>query len=79
LTFDDPAQIARPDIGPIVGIIFFGGIVGPELMLLGLRSLSALTGSLPLHLEARFTALLAVGFMHEHLSRREAFASATII
>lgn len=73
------AQITRRDLPPICGMIFFGGMLGPILMLLGLRSLSALTGALLLNLEAPFTGLIAVGLMREHLGRREMFAAATII
>ena len=49
------AQITRRDLPPICGIIFFGGMLGPILMLLGLQRLSALTGSLLLNLEGPFT------------------------
>ena len=61
------------------GIIFFGGMLGPILMFLGLQRLSALTGSLLLNVEGAFTALIAVGLMREHLGRREMFAAATIM
>ena len=73
------AQIRRGDLPPIGGIIFFGGILGPIMMLLGLQRLSAITGSLLLNLEGPFTALIAVGLMGEHLGRRELFAAATIM
>jgi drug/metabolite transporter (DMT)-like permease len=73
------AQIIRRDLLPICGIIFFGGMLGPILMLLGLQRLSAVTGSLLLNLEGPFTALIAVGLMREHLGRREMFAAATIM
>jgi drug/metabolite transporter (DMT)-like permease len=73
------AQITRGDLPPICGIVFFGGMLGPILMLFGLRSLSALTGSLLLNLEGPFTALIAVGLMREHLGRREVFAAAMIM
>jgi drug/metabolite transporter (DMT)-like permease len=73
------AQIASRDVAPIAAIIFFGGILGPVLMLLGLRDLSALTASLLLNLEAPFTTLIAVCLMREQLGQREAFASATIM
>ena len=72
-------QIARRDLLPICGVIFFGGIAGPILMFLGLQRLSALTGSLLLNLEGLFTALIAVGLMREHLGRREMFAAAAIM
>ena len=42
---------------------FFGGMLGPILMLLGLQRPSAVTGSLLLNLEGPFTALIAVGLM----------------
>jgi drug/metabolite transporter (DMT)-like permease len=60
-------------------MIFFGGMLGPILMLFGLQHLSALTGSLLLNLEGPFTALIAVGLMREHLGRRAMFAAATIM
>ncbi|HEV3110203.1 MAG TPA: hypothetical protein VGY99_06890 [Candidatus Binataceae bacterium] len=46
---------------------FFGGILGPILMLFGLRHLSAVAGSLLLNLEGPFTALIAIGLLREHL------------
>lgn len=73
------AQITRRDLPAICGIIFFGGIVGPLLMFLGLQRLSALTGSLLLNLEGPFTGLIAVGLLGEHLGRREMSAAAAII
>jgi len=73
------AQITRHDIGLIIGIIVFGGIVGPVTMLLGLRRLSALTGSLLLNLEAPFTAIIAVGLMREHLDSSEVVAAAAVM
>jgi drug/metabolite transporter (DMT)-like permease len=59
--------------------LFFGGMLGPVLMLVGLQSLSALTGSLLLNLEGPFTVLIVVGMMREHLGKREMFAAATIL
>lgn len=73
------AQVTRPDLPLIAGIIFFGGIAGPILMLVGLQRVSALTGSLLLNLENPFTLIIAVGLMHEHLGRREAFAAGAIM
>jgi drug/metabolite transporter (DMT)-like permease len=73
------ARISRRDLSPICGIIFFGGMLGPILMFLGLQRLSALTGSLLLNLEGPLTALIAVGLMREHLGRREIFAAVTIM
>jgi drug/metabolite transporter (DMT)-like permease len=73
------AQITRRDLPLLCGIIFFGGMLGPILMLLGLQRLSAVTGSLLLNLEGPFTALIAVGLLREHLGKREMFAAATVM
>jgi drug/metabolite transporter (DMT)-like permease len=73
------AQITSHDLPSIFGIVFFGGMLGPILMFLGLQRLSALTGSLLLNLEGPFTALIAVGLMREHLGKREIFAATTIM
>src|SRR5262249_50785890 len=52
------AQLSVQDLPGLAGIVFFGGIAGPILMLLGLQRMPALTGSLLLnqrtfHLAAR--------------------------
>ncbi len=73
------AQLTSGDFPLIAGIIFFGGILGPVLMLFGLKHLSAVAGSLLLNLEAPFTMLIAIGLLREHLSRRELLAAAAII
>ncbi|HZO80553.1 MAG TPA: DMT family transporter [Candidatus Binataceae bacterium] len=71
--------IGRDDIPAIAGIIFFGGILGPVLMLYGLQRISAFTGSLLLNLEGPFTALIAVGLLGEHLGTREKLAATAIM
>jgi drug/metabolite transporter (DMT)-like permease len=73
------APVNRRDLPPICGIVFFGGMLGPILMLFGLQRVSAVTGSLLLNLEGPFTAVIAVGLMREHLGRREMFAAATVM
>jgi drug/metabolite transporter (DMT)-like permease len=73
------APLTRGDLPLIAGITFFGGILGPILMLYGLRHLSAVAGSLLLNLEAPFTALIAIGLLREHLGRRETLAAAAIM
>jgi drug/metabolite transporter (DMT)-like permease len=73
------AQLSRGDLPLITGITFIGGILGPVLMLFGLRRLSAVAGSLLLNLEAPFTALIALGLLREHLGRRETIAAAAIM
>ena len=73
------APLRRTDLPTIAGIILTGGILGPVLMLYGLTSVSGLTGSLLLNMEAPFTMLIAVMIFREHLSRREVVASAVIV
>lgn len=63
------APLSRGDLPLIAGITFFGGILGPSLTLFGLGHLSVVAGSLLLTLEAPFTALIAIGFLGEHLGK----------
>jgi drug/metabolite transporter (DMT)-like permease len=53
----------------LVGAVVFGGIVGPVLMLLGLRMARAASVSLWLNLETTATAVLGVWVFKEHLGR----------
>src|SRR5262249_51873107 len=73
------AALRLRDAPLLAGIVLFGGVLGPVLMLVGLERLSALAGALLLNLEAPFTMLLAVAFFGEHLSRREALGAAFIV
>jgi drug/metabolite transporter (DMT)-like permease len=59
--------------------IFFGGILGPVLLLLGLAMTAASTVSLLLSLESAFTALLAWFVFREHFDRRIASGMAAIL
>jgi drug/metabolite transporter (DMT)-like permease len=54
----------------LVIAVVFGGAVGPVLLAVGLRRVSASTVSLLLNLELVFTAVLAVLVFREHLGRR---------
>jgi drug/metabolite transporter (DMT)-like permease len=73
------ASVRRTDAALLGGIVIFGGIVGPILMLVGLARVSGLTGALLLNLEAPFTMLMAVLLFREHLGRRAAAAATLII
>jgi len=73
------AQIRRSDALTLGGVVGFGGVLGPVLMLFGLARISALTGSLLLNVETVFTILLAVIVFHEHLSRSLAAASGLVV
>jgi drug/metabolite transporter (DMT)-like permease len=53
----------------LAGAVFFGGVVGPVLLLFGLRLASAGSVSLLLNLEMVATAVLGVALFREHLGR----------
>jgi len=55
--------------GMLLGAIFSGGIIGPVLLLLGLRFSLAASVSMWLNLETTATAVLAMLFFREHLGR----------
>ena len=61
------------------GAIFFGGMVGPVLLMRGLAVTSASTASLLLNLEAVFTALLAWFLFREASDRRIALGMLAIV
>ncbi|HYR29615.1 MAG TPA: EamA family transporter [Thermoanaerobaculia bacterium] len=73
------APLRSEDWPYLAGIVITGGMIGPVLMLHGLRQVSGVAGSLLLNLEAPFTIAVAVLFFGEHLARREATAAAIII
>ncbi len=73
------AHLGRVDAPLLLGIIAFGGITGPILMLLGLQRVTGFVGSLLLNLEAPLTMLIALTFFREHLSRRETIAALAIV
>ncbi len=72
------AGLGRADLPLMAGVVIFGGIMGPLLMLTGLKHLSAIAGSLLLNLETPFTILLAIVVFGEHLGPREALGAAAI-
>jgi drug/metabolite transporter (DMT)-like permease len=73
------ARLRRSDVGVLTGIIALGGIAGPLLLLVGLRRVSSVTGSLLLNLEAPFTMLVAVLVFREHLGRAALVAASFIV
>ena len=52
-----PVRLSRADLGWLAGAVFFGGIVGPVLLLGGLAHTDAATASLLLNAEGVATAL----------------------
>jgi drug/metabolite transporter (DMT)-like permease len=60
----------RSEMISLAGSIFFGGVLGPVLLMAGLQQISGSTASLLLNLESAFTVLIACLFFHEHYGRR---------
>jgi len=62
--------VPRSDWPWLLGAIFFGGGIGPVLLMLGLKLTDSATSSLLLTLEGVFTALLAWVVFREHVHAR---------
>jgi drug/metabolite transporter (DMT)-like permease len=62
--------LGRGDVPWLAGVVLFGGLVGPLLLLVGLARTSATASSLMLNLETVFTALIAVALFGERLGSR---------
>src|SRR3546814_13809770 len=52
-------RLNRGEVWPLIGAVFFGGLLGPVLLMLGLANMPASGASLLLNVEGVFTALLA--------------------
>lgn len=72
-------RLARRELLPLVGAIFFGGVLGPVLLMLGLSNLPASGASLLLNAEGVFTALLAWFVFRENFDRRIALGMLAIV
>ena len=70
---------SRRDWGWLAAAIFFGGILGPVLLMYGLATTAASVASLLLNLESAFTALLAWFLFRENFDRRIAAGMAAIL
>ena len=73
------AALTRRDAPWLAGAVFFGGVLGPVLLLFGLRATPAAAASLLLNLEGVFTALLAWFVFGENVDRRVATGMALIV
>ncbi len=73
------APLLKRDIPKLSAALLFGGVLGPALLMFGLRSAHASTTSLLLNLESVFTVLLAWFVFHEHFDRRIALGMASIL
>ena len=72
-------RLRRSELAPLAGAIFFGGIVGPVLLMVGLVGMPASGASLLLNAEGVFTALLAWFVFKENFDRRIAFGMLAIV
>jgi len=72
-------HLAQNEYLPLGGAIFFGGILGPVLLLLGLVNMPASGASLLLNAEGVFTALLAWFVFKENVDRRIAVGMLAIV
>lgn len=73
------APLSRRDAPWLAAAIFFGGLIGPVLLMIGLTRTPAASASLLLNLEAVFTALLAWIVFHENVDRRIALGMFAIV
>jgi drug/metabolite transporter (DMT)-like permease len=64
-----PVRLDARNRGRLAGAVIFGGVLGPVLLLFGLRLSSAASVSLWLNLEMAATAVLGVALFREHLGR----------
>ena len=72
-------KITSADLPTLSGIVLFGGILAPILLMIGLKTSSAESASLLLNMEFVFTALLAWFFFKENLGRRIVFGMIAIV
>jgi drug/metabolite transporter (DMT)-like permease len=73
------AKLVKQDIPWLAGTVFFGGVIGPILLLLGLSTTDAASAALLLNLEAVFTLLLAWIVFREHVDNKLLAGAAAIV
>ena len=64
------ARLAKRDLPWLAGAVLFGGVLGPVLLVYGLRATAASTGALLLNLESVLTAVIAWLVLRENVDRR---------
>jgi drug/metabolite transporter (DMT)-like permease len=74
----DEAQLSRADAPWLAAAILCGGVIGPLLLMVGLKATQASSASLLLNLEGVFTALLAWFVFKENFDVRIAWGMALI-
>jgi drug/metabolite transporter (DMT)-like permease len=72
-------RLNRGELLPLGGAIFFGGMLGPVLLMFGLSNMPASGASLLLNAEGVFTALLAWFVFRENFDRRIALGMLAIV
>ena len=78
-TFQPPWRLSKHDGLKLLGAVFFGGILGPILLLAGLRLADAGSVSLWLNLEMVATLVIGYFFFEDHLSRKSWLASGGVL
>ena len=73
------APLRAGDVPLLAGVVAFGGVAAPLLLLYGLERTSATVASLLLNLEAVFTTVIAVVVFREWIGRRGAAALAVVV
>lgn len=66
----EPVRLGHKDLLPLAGAVFFGGMLGPLLLMVGLTSMPATGASLLLNAEGLFTALVAWFVFRENADAR---------
>jgi len=72
-------SLRRAEALPLMGSILFGGVIGPVLLMFGLRRINASIASLLLNLESAFTALIACLVFQERYGKRLVFGLILIL
>ncbi|MFZ2959812.1 MAG: EamA family transporter [Candidatus Ozemobacteraceae bacterium] len=75
----DEAPIGKGDYPWLAGAVVFGGVFGPILLMVGLKTSTASTTSLLLNLEGVFTALIAWLAFRENYDKRIAIGMLLIV
>jgi drug/metabolite transporter (DMT)-like permease len=72
-------RLQAREFPPLIGAVFFGGLMAPVLLMVGLANMPASGASLLLNAEAVFTAVLAWFVFRENFDRRIALGMVAIV
>lgn len=73
------SRLSRQEWTPLAGAIALGGVVGPLLLMMGLRQMDASAASLLLNAEVALTALVAWFVFRENFDRRIVLGMAALV